>query len=162
MPLGPMLEVVMVVEEVVLVEVVVVDGIEVDEEEEEVEVEEDVVLAVVVDDVVTDETALELVLLEVVDDVVEDVVEDVVLVPVPAVADVVVDRLSHGQSQLPDWHTLSAQKPGRCRTGRPTCRRTAGCRARCHKCRRCCRHYRRRSPPRNKCRLAVLPGSCVS
>lgn len=69
MPMGPMLEVVMVVEEVVLVEVVVVDGIEVDEEEEEVEVEEDVVLAVVVDDVVTDETALELVLLEVVDDV---------------------------------------------------------------------------------------------
>ena len=95
-----------------MVEVVVVEGIEVDEEEEEVEVEEDVVLAVVVDDVVTDETALELVLLEVVDDVVEDVVEDVVLVPVPAVADVVVDRLSHGQSQLPDWHTLSAQKPG--------------------------------------------------
>ena len=95
-----------------MVEVVVVEGIEVDEEEEEVEVEEDVVLAVVVDDVVTDEPALELVLLEVVDDVVEDVVEDVVLVPVPAVADVVVDRLSHGQSQLPDWHTLSAQKPG--------------------------------------------------
>ena len=101
-----------------MVEVVVVEGIEVDEEEEEVEVEEDVVLAVVVDDVVTDEPALELVLLEVVDDVVEDVVEDVVLVPVPAVADVVEDvvlvpdRLSHGQSQLPDWHTLSAQKPG--------------------------------------------------